>query len=63
MKAKAVEKAKERLARAETDVANLRSPDTLDDLVRAWSEFLTHAGTIYTALEQGAKGAGSSHCW
>src|ERR1700732_2996063 len=63
MKPEAIHHARERLKKAENAVASLRSAKNLDAAEAAWVEFLIAANSIYSKLENGAKGGGRSEAW
>ena len=63
MDAEAVNQARARLRKAELSLGELRTALTLEQAEAAWTDFLLAASTIYTKLEQGAKGHSQSAPW
>lgn len=63
MKQIAVEQAKSRFERATSAFAEFRGASNFGAFQSAWSEFLISANGIYSKLEQGAKGEGTSGAW
>jgi hypothetical protein len=53
----------ERLQQAENACTALQGAQTLGEIERAWSAFLSAASAIYSKLEKGAKGTGSCEGW
>jgi hypothetical protein len=63
MKPDAISQANERLEWAQTAVDDLAAATTFAQTRKAWSHFLTAVSQIYSKLEQGSKGNGSSDGW
>jgi hypothetical protein len=63
MKNSALIQAADRLRRAENAAQALASAQSYQQAEDAWSTFLLNANAIYSKLEQGAKGHGSSEAW
>lgn len=63
MDPRAVEQAAIKLAKAEAAIARLLSADNYQTAEDGWMDFLQAASTVYSKLEQGAKGAGKSRTW
>jgi hypothetical protein len=63
MKLIALQQAKARLVRATEAKERLFNATSLDEAEAAWSDFLLATSTIYSKLEQGAKGCGVSQGW
>lgn len=63
MDTSAVEQAMKRLAKAEKSAMDLANATNLDDAEEAWTDFLIAVSTIYSKLEQGAKGSPKSEPW
>src|ERR1700722_15573764 len=63
MNKSAVLQAKQRLIKLEKSLAGLRAAGTTEDAEEAWTDFLLAASTIYSKLEQGAKGYRISEPW
>ena len=63
MDTRGVTQAKSRLARAGKAIADMKSAVTLDDTEDAWTDFLVAMSTIYSKLEQSAKGNAKSEEW
>jgi hypothetical protein len=59
----AVERAEARYKRAELALLEFRAADNYQDAESAWTVFLTSASSIYSQLEQGAKGHGRAEGW
>ena len=62
MKRAAIGHAKRHLASARKAIEILAQSGTASDLQDAWSDFLRHANTIFSKLEQGAKDEESPSC-
>ena len=62
MKRAAIGHAKRHLASARKAIEILAQSGTASDLQDAWSDFLRHANTIFSKLEQGAKDKESPSC-
>jgi hypothetical protein len=63
MNADAIDQAKSRLSRAEKALAALSAAKAIEEAEAAWTDFLIAAATIYSKLEQGAKGSGRCEGW
>jgi hypothetical protein len=63
MNADALNQAKSRLIRAEKALAAIGAAKAIEDAEAAWTDFLLAAATIYSKLEQGAKGSGKCQGW
>lgn len=63
MNPRAIDQAQLRLARLVLAEEALCLAKTYEALESAWVDFLTAASTIYSKLEQGAKGFGPSEAW
>jgi hypothetical protein len=63
MKREAIEKARERLARASDAIGRLEQKEAFDTFVSDWTDFLLASNSIYTVLEQGAKTSAQSRQW
>ena len=63
MKQRAVEQAREKLARAERAVETLQSATSFETAREAWVDFLHAASGLYSKLEQGSKSNGRSMGW
>lgn len=63
MNPNAIEQAKIRLKKAEKALSDLACAEYFDDADSAWSDFLLAASSIYSKLEQGAKGYQKSEPW
>jgi len=63
MKSIALEQAEARLKKAERALEELDKATSFAASKDAWSDFLSACGTIYSKLEQGAKGCGKSEGW
>jgi hypothetical protein len=59
----AVAQAKARLKKAHKALVAFRAAEEIGDAEEAWSDFLLAASTIYSKLEQGAKGHPKSQPW
>jgi hypothetical protein len=59
----AIEQAKDRLSKAERALDELIKSTTFQQAESAWVDFLTAASSIYSKLEQGAKGFSKSEPW
>ena len=63
MRAAAIDQAKSRLKQAEDALVALKAAKAVEDAEAAWTDYLVAAGTIYSKLEQGAKGSGTCEGW
>lgn len=63
MQKAAIEKARDRLASAKARLKDLESAKDYDSSRRHWYDFLTPANSIFSILEQGAKGCDKSQNW
>lgn len=63
MKEEAVRQAEDRLARAEEGLARLKAAESAKEMEQGWHTLIGAAGTVYSKLEQGAKGSGKSEPW
>jgi hypothetical protein len=65
MRKPALDQARERLGRAAEAVRRMQNAKAYSykDENRAWSDFLLAASGVYSKLEQGAKGCGTSEGW
>ncbi|UCI06535.1 hypothetical protein [Mesorhizobium sp. B1-1-8] len=63
MKPVAVDLAQNKLALAQQSCARLQHATNYEEAELAWGEFIVAAGTVYSKLEQGAKGVGKSEAW
>jgi hypothetical protein len=63
MNKSAVSQAKQRLIKLEKSLAGLRAAGTTEEAEEAWTDFLVAASTIYSKLEQGAKGYRITEPW
>jgi hypothetical protein len=63
MMVEAIEQAEERLSRAKAALKILQSSSNRADRESAWIDLITVLGTVYSKLEQGAKGSGKSSAW
>lgn len=59
----AIEQAKQRLSKAKRAVSALKAATSFDDAEAAWIDFLMASSSIYSKLEQGAKGFNKSEPW
>ncbi len=59
----AVERAESRYRRAERAVFEFRAATNYQDAETAWTDFLMATSSIYSQLEQGAKGHGRAEGW
>jgi hypothetical protein len=63
MQKAAVKKAKERLASARTSLTALESSRDYNSARRHWYNFLLSSNSVFSILEQGAKGFNKSAPW
>jgi hypothetical protein len=63
MNPQAIHQAQQRLARASQALETLGAATSYDEAETAWSDFLLACSTVYSKLEQGAKGVGASEAW
>jgi hypothetical protein len=63
MDSTAVEQAKSRLLKAEKSLDAMKAAKSVGDAEEAWTDFLLASSTIYSKLEQGAKGCSKSVPW
>lgn len=63
MESRALDQAIVRLVRAEKALTSFESSENYSDAEDAWIDFLVAASTIYSKLEQGAKGDGACEAW
>lgn len=63
MDPRAIEKAENRLEQIRAAIESMTGEGDLRKLRAAWTDFLLHANTIYTSLEQGAKHNPKSRQW
>lgn len=63
MKERAVEHAKGRLEAAKAALREMERGASLKAMTAAWHDLLVAASTVYSKLEQGAKGHGPSEAW
>lgn len=59
----AVDQARARLSKAEKALEAFKAATDVATAEEAWTDFLVAAGTVYSKLEQGAKGYGKSEGW
>ncbi len=59
----ALVQARQRFARADAAIAEFEAASNYCEAETAWTDFLLAASTIYSKLEQGAKGNGKSGAW
>jgi hypothetical protein len=59
----AVDQARTKLRKAEESLSLLEKATNYEEAEDAWADFVQHAGTVYSKLEQGAKSSGSSNGW
>lgn len=63
MKSKAIDQARARLEKCNEAISKMESSASFEQFEAAWSDFLLAAAGVYSKLEQGAKGVGSSEGW
>ena len=63
MQGAALEKAKDRLTSAEARLKDLELAKDYKSARRCWYEFLIASNSVFSVLQQGAKGAGKSQAW
>lgn len=63
MKQIAIDKARSRLEKARLSLTLVRTAKNYADFVSAWTDFLVHANSVYTILEQGARSSPQSRQW
>jgi hypothetical protein len=63
LKYSAISQAHERLNRAQDALQAMERANNFYDVQQAWTDFLTAANTIYSKLQEGAKGCGKSEPW
>jgi hypothetical protein len=59
----AVTAASESLARAEAALRDIEAAQTVGEIEKAWSDFLTAANRVFSKLQQGAKSNGQTAAW
>jgi hypothetical protein len=63
MKSASLDSARECLARAKAEHANMKAADSFEKMEAAWTNFLLMSNRVYARIEQGAKGNGTSFGW
>lgn len=63
MKSSVLPQVGDRIRRCREAVSAIENAEDYQASLRAWIDFLTAANTVYSKLEQGAKGCGKSEAW
>lgn len=63
MKKEALKQARERLEKAQQALRTLKEARSLQEMRDQWHDLLLAASTVFSKLEQGAKGCGQSEAW